>query len=160
MTINCSSFPSLFQIYMFAEWYKPGCSLEYPLHGTGALVDALVRGLQKFGGRLSLRSHVEEIVVENNRATGVKLRSGQVSRLNSYVNWLLNKNLSYQHLYTCMLQFIRAKKAVISNASMWDTSNLLPKEVLPKSYLDRINTTPQCESFMHLHLGFDAEVRI
>lgn len=117
-------------IYMFAEWYKPGCSLEYPLHGTGALVDALVRGLQKFGGRLSLRSHVEEIVVENNRAIGVKLRSGQ---------------------------FIRAKKAVISNASMWDTSNLLPKEVLPKSYLDRINTTPQCESFMHLHLGFDAE---
>ncbi|KAF9684948.1 hypothetical protein SADUNF_Sadunf03G0003400 [Salix dunnii] len=117
-------------IYMFAEWYKPGCSLEYPLHGTGAVVDALVRGLQKFGGRLSLRSHVEEIVVENNRATGVKLRSGQ---------------------------FIRAKKAVISNASMWDTSNLLPKEVLPKSYLDKINTTPQCESFMHLHLGFDAE---
>lgn len=145
---------------MFAEWYKPGCSLEYPLHGTGALVDALVRGLQKFGGRLSLRSHVEEIVVENNRATGVKLRSGQVSSLNSYMNWLLNKNPSYQHLYTCMLQFIRAKKAVISNASMWDTSNLLPKEVLPKSYLDRINTTPQCESFMHLHLGFDAEARI
>ena len=70
---------------MFAEWYKPGCSLEYPLHGTGAVVDALVRGLQKFGGRLSLRSHVEEIIVENNRATGVKLRSGQVSRLNSYV---------------------------------------------------------------------------
>lgn len=59
-----------------------------------------------------------------------------------------------------MLQFIRAKKAVISNASMWDTLNLLPREVLPNSYVDRINTTPQCESFMHLHLGFDAEVRI
>ncbi|KAL7207746.1 hypothetical protein ACSBR1_029655 [Camellia fascicularis] len=36
-------------VYMFAEWYKPGCSLEYPIHGTGAVVDALVRGLQKFG---------------------------------------------------------------------------------------------------------------
>lgn len=65
---------------MFAEWYKPGCSLDYPLHGSGAVVDALVRGLQKFGGRLSLRSHVEKIVVENNIAIGVKLRSGQVSR--------------------------------------------------------------------------------
>lgn len=43
---------------------------------------------------------------------------------------------------------------------MWDTLNLLPREVLPNSYVDRINTTPQCESFMHLHLGFDAEVRI
>lgn len=30
------------QIYMFAEWYKPGCSLEYPVGGTGALVEALV----------------------------------------------------------------------------------------------------------------------
>lgn len=57
-----------------------------------------------------------------------------------------------------ILQFIRAKKAVVSNASMWDTLKLLPREVVPKSYLDRVNTTPQCESFMHLHLGFDAEV--
>lgn len=63
---------------MFAEWYKPGSCLEYPLHGSAAMVDALVRGLHKFGGRLSLRSHVEEIIVENGRATGVKLRSGQV----------------------------------------------------------------------------------
>ncbi|KAL4593755.1 hypothetical protein ACB092_M014400 [Castanea dentata] len=86
--------------------------------------------MKKFVGRLSLGSHVEKIVIENDRASGVKLRSGQ---------------------------FVRAKKAVISNASMWDTLKLLPKEVVPKSYLDRVNTTPQCESFMHLHLGFDAE---
>nr|GMC89764.1 prolycopene isomerase, chloroplastic [Ipomoea batatas] len=117
-------------VYMFSEWYKPGCTLEYPLHGSGAIVDALVRGLQKFGGRISLKSHVENIVVENGRATGVKLRSGQ---------------------------FVRAKKAVVSNASMWDTLNLLPKDVVPKTYQDRIKNTPQCESFMHLHLGFDAE---
>ncbi|KAI8028228.1 hypothetical protein LOK49_LG02G02777 [Camellia lanceoleosa] len=117
-------------VYMFAEWYKPGCSLEYPIHGTGAVVDALVRGLQKFGGRISFKSHVENIVVENGQAVGVKLRSGQ---------------------------FVHAKKAVVSNASMWDTLDLLPKEVIPKSYQDRIKMTPQCESFMHLHLGFDAE---
>ncbi|CAL5379923.1 unnamed protein product [Camellia sinensis] len=112
-------------VYMFAEWYKPGCSLEYPIHGTGAVVDALVRGLQKFGGRISFKSHVEIIVVENGRAVGVKLRSGQV-------------------LYALR---------IVSNASMWDTLDLLPKEVIP----NRIKMTPQCESFMHLHLGFDAE---
>ncbi|XP_028094333.1 prolycopene isomerase, chloroplastic-like [Camellia sinensis] len=118
-------------VYMFAEWYKPGCSLEYPIHGTGVVVDALVRGLQKFGGRISFKSHVENIVVENGQAVGVKLRSGQ---------------------------FVRTKKAVVSNTSMWDTLDLLPKEGIPKSYQDRIKMTPQCESFMHLHLGFDAEV--
>ncbi|KAI3860992.1 hypothetical protein MKX03_026661 [Papaver bracteatum] len=117
-------------VYMFAEWYKPGCTLEYPLHGSGTVIDALVRGLEKFGGRISLGSHVEQIVIENGRAVGVRLRSGQ---------------------------FIRAKKAVVSNASMWDTLNLLPKEAIPKSYQERIEKTAQCESFMHLHLGFDAE---
>ncbi|KAL8061260.1 hypothetical protein ABFX02_02G076000 [Erythranthe guttata] len=117
-------------IYMFSEWYKPGCCLEYPIHGSGAVVDALVRGLKKFNGRLSLKSHVENIVVEDGRAIGVKLRGGQ---------------------------FVRAKKAVVSNASMWDTVNLLPKEVVPKPYQEKIKATPQCESFMHLHLGFDAE---
>ncbi|XP_027161406.1 prolycopene isomerase, chloroplastic-like [Coffea eugenioides] len=117
-------------IYMFSEWYKPGCCLEYPLHGSGAVVDALIRGLQKLGGRISLRSHVESIVVEGGRAVGVKLRSGQI---------------------------VRARKAVVSNASMWDTLKLLPKEFVPKSYADKIKSTPQCESFMHLHLGFEAE---
>lgn len=117
-------------IYMFAEWYKPGSCLEYPLHGSGAVVNALVQGLQKFGGRISLGSHVQNIIVENDRAVGVKLKSGQ---------------------------FIRAKKAVVSNASMWDTLALLPESVVPKSYRDSVNTMPQCESFMHLHLGFDAE---
>lgn len=58
------------------------------------------------------------------------------------------------------MQFIRAKKAVVSNASMWDTLKLLPEQLVPKSYSDRINTTPQCESFMHLHLGFDAKVLV
>lgn len=117
-------------IYMFAEWYKPGCSLEYPLHGSGAVVDALVRGMEKFGGRLSLRSHVDKILIENGKAVGVQLRNGQV---------------------------VCAKKAVVSNASMWDTFDLLPKESIPQSYQDRVKSTSQCESFMHLHLGFDAE---
>ncbi|KAK9670524.1 hypothetical protein RND81_13G207300 [Saponaria officinalis] len=117
-------------VYMFAEWYKPGCVLEYPLQGSGAIVEALVRGIQKFGGRISLRSHVDKIVVENGRAVGVRLRGGQ---------------------------FIRAKKAVVSNASMWDTLNLVPNEALPKAFQERVRSTPQCDSFMHLHLGFDAE---
>ncbi|XP_064934490.1 prolycopene isomerase, chloroplastic-like [Musa acuminata AAA Group] len=117
-------------VYMFAEWYKPGCVLEYPLKGSGAVVDALVQGLKKYGGRLALGSHVDKIVVENGRATGVKLSSGH---------------------------FVRAKKAVVSNASMWDTLNLLPPDVVPNTYKEQVEATPRCESFMHLHLGFDAQ---
>lgn len=63
---------------MFGEWYKPGCVLEYPRGGTGAIVDALVHGLRKHNGRLALNSHVDSILVEGGRAVGVKLRNGQV----------------------------------------------------------------------------------
>lgn len=76
---------------MFSEWYKPGCCLEYPIHGSGAVVDALVRGLTKFNGRLSLRSHVDNIVVEDGRAIGVKLRGGQVSK--SHTQEQISKSL-------------------------------------------------------------------
>jgi carotene isomerase len=115
--------------FMFAEWYKPGVVLDYPVGGSGALVDALVRGLEKHGGKLLLNSHVEQILVANNRATGVKLGNGTT---------------------------LMANKAVISNASVWDTLKLLPDRILPQSYLQEKAATPECDSFMHLHLGIDA----
>lgn len=68
------------QVYMFSEWYKPGCVLEYPIGGTDAIIAALVRGLKKYGGQLSLNSHVEQVVVDSSgRAVGVRLRNGKVS---------------------------------------------------------------------------------
>ena len=52
------------------------------------------RGLKKNGGRILLNAHVEGIEMERGRATGVRLRGGAR---------------------------IRARRAVVSNASMWDT---------------------------------------
>ena len=115
--------------FMFAEWYKPGVVLDYPVGGSGALVDALVRGLTKYGGKLLLNSHIERVLVENKRATGVKLKNGKT---------------------------ITATKAVISNASVWDTLKLIPDGALPNSWVKERANTPECESFMHLHVGIDA----
>ncbi|AOX04045.1 carotene isomerase [Moorena producens PAL-8-15-08-1] len=116
--------------FMFAEWYRPGVVLDYPIGGSGALVDALVRGLEKHGGQLIVNAHVEEVIVEHNRAVGVRLRGSKE---------------------------IRARKAVVSNISVWDTLKLLPDSAIPKSYRAKRNATPECDSFMHLHLGIDAE---
>ena len=115
--------------FMFAEWYKSGVVLDYPVGGSDALVQALVRGLEKYGGRLLLNSHVEQVMVENKRATGVKLKNGNI---------------------------IKASKAVISNASVWDTLKLLPEGAVSQSWLQEKQNTPECESFMHRHLGIDA----
>lgn len=115
--------------FMFAEWYKPGCQLEFPVGGSQAIADALVRGIEKRGGRLYLRAHVEEILVENDSATGVRLKDGRV---------------------------IRARRAVISNTSLWDLPKLLPRLPQFQGIQEEATRTPPCRSFMHLHLGFDA----
>jgi phytoene dehydrogenase-like protein len=60
--------------FMFMERNRPGSSIDYPMGGSGALVDALTRGLAKYGGRLEVRAHVDEIVIEDGRAVGVRLR--------------------------------------------------------------------------------------
>ncbi|MBD2097937.1 NAD(P)/FAD-dependent oxidoreductase [Trichocoleus sp. FACHB-591] len=115
--------------FMFADWYRPEVTLDYPIGGSGALVDALVRGLQKRRGKLLLNAHVEQVLVAGDRAVGVRLRGGKE---------------------------IRAKRAVISNASIWDTLKLLPAGALPQRFQAQRQSTPACDSFMHLHLGIDA----
>ena len=115
--------------FMFAEWYRSGVTLDYPIGGSGALVDALVRGLENHGGELRLGTHVDRIVVEGTRATGVLLRNGKT---------------------------LRANRAVVSNASVWDTLKLVPKIPVLERFRRRRVDTPECGSFMHLHLGIDA----
>jgi phytoene dehydrogenase-like protein len=116
--------------FMFADWYRPGVVLDYPVGGGGALVDALVQGLKRHGGELLLGTHVEEVLVEGNRAVGVRLRGGKE---------------------------MRSRRAVVSNASVWDTLKLLPEAAVPKRFRAKRQATPECDSFMHLHLGIDAQ---
>jgi phytoene dehydrogenase-like protein len=115
--------------FMFADWYRPGVKLDYPVGGSAALVDALVRGLEKHGGELRLGAHVEEVVVTGDRATGVRLRSSEI---------------------------LQAKRAVVSNASIWDTLKLLPNHSATQSLRRQRQDIPPCDSFMHLHLGIDS----
>ncbi len=115
--------------FMFADWYRPGVKLDYPIGGSGALVEALVRGLTRQGGQLHLGAHVAEVLLQHGRAVGVRLQDDRT---------------------------IGARRAVISNASIWDTLRLLPAEALPPAFRRRRQATPACASFMHLHLGIDA----
>lgn len=113
--------------FMFGEWYRPDVVLDYPMGGSGAISDALLRGLTKQGGQIRLGAHVEKILIENHRATGVRLRTGEE---------------------------LRCRQAVISNASFWDTAALLPAS---HTHYRQKHTLPDCPSFMHLHLGIDGQ---
>ncbi|MCG6136264.1 MAG: NAD(P)/FAD-dependent oxidoreductase [Nostoc sp. LLA-1] len=113
--------------FMLGERSRAG--VEYPVGGSGALVKALVRGLERWGGQLRLGCHVEQILVESGQAVGVRLQNGEVLQA----------------------------PVVISNATIWDTYNhLLRPEDLPASYRQAALDTPAVASFMHLHLGIRA----
>ncbi|MEO1131875.1 MAG: NAD(P)/FAD-dependent oxidoreductase [Cyanobacteria bacterium J06639_1] len=114
--------------FMFGE--RTSVGVDYPVGGSGAIVDALVRGLERWGGELRLNTHVDRISVEAGRVTGVCLHGGE--RLHA--------------------------TTVISNASIWDTYRKLldPKDV-PAAERSRALQTPAIHSFMHLHLGIRAE---
>ena len=114
--------------FMLGERTRSG--VEYPVGGSGAIVRALVRGLERWGGKLRLNAHVDRILVERGRAVGVQLQGGQTLRA----------------------------PIVISNATVWDTyGKLLQPSDLPAAYREQSLRTAAIASFMHLHLGIRAD---
>lgn len=96
--------------------------------------NTLVRGLEKFGGKIQLNAHVDEIIVENGRATGVRLKNGNV---------------------------VKAKKAVVSNATPFDTVKMLgTKQELPDGvakWKEELGKLPRHGAIMHLFIAIDAK---
>ena len=112
---------------LFGDWFDPEATLDFPVGGSAAVVDALVQGLKRHGGTLRTGARVEQILVEDGRAVGVRLKDGET---------------------------IHADQ-LVSNADIWSTVDLLPEGVASAWKHDRAGT-PACNGFLHLHLGFDA----
>jgi phytoene dehydrogenase-like protein len=125
--------------------------------GSEGIINALVRGLTRHGGRLALRSHVDRVVVENGRAAGVLLRPRGSGGGGGNANDLNAGSAGAAAAAGAPREFVRARRGVISNASVWDTAKLLPPGAVPAEFLRTSTATPMTGSFLHLHLGIDAE---
>ncbi len=68
---------SVSAIYCLVAWLERHWGVHFAMGGTGALVTGLIGLIEGQGGELQLNSAVDEIIVENGRATGVRLVSGQ-----------------------------------------------------------------------------------
>jgi prolycopene isomerase len=101
--------------------------INYPVGGSGAIPEALCKGIRKFGGRICYQSEVAEILVDNGKTYGVRLVDGS------------------EHY----------AKAVISNATVWDTFNRL---VTDARYRVEENKFMRASSWFQLFLGVDAAV--
>eukprot|EP00584_Thalassiosira_punctigera_P011188 CAMPEP_0172529412 /NCGR_PEP_ID=MMETSP1067-20121228/3490_1 /TAXON_ID=265564 ORGANISM="Thalassiosira punctigera, Strain Tpunct2005C2" /NCGR_SAMPLE_ID=MMETSP1067 /ASSEMBLY_ACC=CAM_ASM_000444 /LENGTH=603 /DNA_ID=CAMNT_0013313457 /DNA_START=66 /DNA_END=1877 /DNA_ORIENTATION=- len=132
--------------YMVEDFFKENAVMDFPKGGSGELMAALARGVTKRKGcSLDVSTGVEEVIVEDGKAVGVRLeKSGRI---------------------------IRAKEAVISNADLTNTYNFVPIGVHAvfdgerEKFLGVKNDNPEdgssvpyCKSFMHLHLGVKAEL--
>ncbi|PWA09088.1 phytoene desaturase family protein [Flavobacterium laiguense] len=50
----------------------------YPMGGGGGIVKAMTNGVKRNGGEVRVKQDVEKIIVENKKAIGVQLKSGQI----------------------------------------------------------------------------------
>jgi len=117
---------------MMGEFYEPNAIMDCPKGGAKSIVDALVRGIEKRGGKIFLNQHVNNIDIANGRAQGITLKKkGKV---------------------------VIAKKAVVSNLSVWDLfeSGIVDNSAFPDDFVQERKETPVGKSFMHLHLAFKA----
>ena len=128
--------------YMVEDFYREGAVMDFPKGGSGELVGALARGVTKNDGcSVEVSKPVKEIIVENGRAVGVRTKGGRT---------------------------IRAKEAVVSNADLFHTYQLVEKgvsdgfdkerEVFFSAATPKTGSVPFCKSFMHLHLGVKADL--
>jgi hypothetical protein len=116
-----------------AEPHSPGALGAHALRpAAGPQTNA--RGVTKRGGCILTGAHVERILTDTSgRASGVALRGGGT---------------------------VTARRAVVTNASAWDTLGMLPPGTGPAGAVEKMaaaaGTMEPCPSFMHLHVGFDA----
>ena len=126
-------------LYILERFFEDGTVFCVPLGGTVEMAYAFQRALEKRGGQLSLNTHVDEIMYDDalQRCSGVRLKNGKV---------------------------IKAKKAVVSNATPFDTVRMLPDggdaPELPegvREWKQTLGKLPRHGAIMHLFLAIDAE---
>ena len=104
--------------------------VNYPQGGVGRIAEALATGLEAAGGHLQYQSRVKRIVMQQGRAIGVELATGE--------------------RYTA--------DRIVSNATRWDTFETLLEPPLPKREQRWQQAYTAAPSFLSVHLGVDAAV--
>ncbi len=119
-TLSCAQMVPLFGYYFDGGYY--------PVGGSQQLADALVDAIESRGGAVKLKTRVERILIDENRAVGVALADGR--RI--------------------------AARAVVSNADLKRTFiELVGRDALPVKFAERLAVAAPGPSAFMVHLGVD-----
>ena len=111
--------------------------INYPKGGVGQIAEKLVSGLEKLGSSIRYKANVNEILIRDNRAIGVKLSNGET-------------------LYA---------ENIVSNSTRWDTfglkghnKGLVKNKYVPKREYKWAETYKASPSFVSIHLGVNSKI--
>ena len=166
---------------MFGEFYKEGATMDYPLGGVKAVVDVLVRAIEKRGGVVRCNARVARFLREGDvlgrgKVVGVELEpprrrkraADQRQQEQEQEQEQQEQQEQSQQGQRAMTgrggaEVLRARRCVVSNAGTWATEDLLAasedSDWRPgrgrggeAAWRQAQRDTPACDSFMHLHL--------
>lgn len=86
-------------IYTLIHYLEKKWGVTFPRGGTGALVAAFVQLFKECGGKLLLNCELEEIVIEKDKVTGVKTKTGEFIPAD-----LVISNADVMHTYKNLLR--------------------------------------------------------
>lgn len=115
---------ALYMVRMLMSYHLGGA--WYPQGGYGRIADGFAEAFVKLGGELLLKTKVDKIIVENGKASGVKLDNGKSIKTN----------------------------LVISNADTKHTFlDLIGREKLKKDFVEKIEKAECSATGLVVHLG-------
>ena len=119
-------------IYAMIHYLEREWGVHYALGGTGAIVNAFEQLITEQGGKIHLETEVDEILVTNGKATGVRLGNGELMEADT----------------------------VVSNADVAFTYKNMIKPTHRKKYTDRkIARTKYSMSLFVIYFGTDRQYR-
>ena len=83
-------------IYAMIHYLEREWGVHYAMGGTGTIVDALVTLIREQGGELHFNAEIDEILVEQGTAKGVRLKSGDIHKADAIVS---NADVAFTYKY-------------------------------------------------------------
>ena len=159
--------------YVLYDMHRTGAALDYPTGGLGAVIDALVKGVEqgKTGSKVCLKQHVESIdtTVDGTVVTGLTLKSGKkiIAKEGIICNapvWSLNKlvtNMKAKQLLNGGADPMQRYPRQTWMASDDNGRNSIALKrpggaTADYSLLAKCDSAEMTGSFLHLHVALDA----
>lgn len=73
-------------IYAMIHYLEREWGVHYAMGGTGAIINAMIKLIEEQGGQIQLEAEIDEILVENGKAKGIRLKNGEIHKADAVVS--------------------------------------------------------------------------